>query len=97
MSELISIVEAAAQGIERLREPQWANPMDHLKIDIIDGKPGPWTHLYSPMNESLNGRDPFDILVVSMDYNAKRYELHTGPLPETEEYRAAVAEFNSVM
>jgi len=31
--ELISIRQAAKQGISRLRKPIWALPMDHLKID----------------------------------------------------------------
>lgn len=34
---LFSINEAARQGMERVRKPNWANKLDHLKIDIIDG------------------------------------------------------------
>jgi hypothetical protein len=37
----ISINEAANQGIGYLRKSVWAIPLDHLKIDILDGKPGP--------------------------------------------------------
>lgn len=58
MAELISIVEAAKRGICRLREPQWANARDYLKIDIIDGVPGPWAHLYSPANEIVGNKNP---------------------------------------
>jgi hypothetical protein len=73
MVKLISINEAAASGIERLCDPYWQIPEDHLKIDIINGKAGIWTHLYSPLNLELNGKDPFDIIVTDMDYNAKIY------------------------
>jgi hypothetical protein len=50
---LISVKEAAAQGIKRLRHPKWANPRDYIKIDIVDGEPGPWLRLYSPINISV--------------------------------------------
>jgi hypothetical protein len=58
---MISIVYAAANGVERVRKPIWANPLDHLKIDIVDGKPGPWLHLWCPFNKECNGRDPVDV------------------------------------
>lgn len=61
---MISINQAAAQGIDRLRQPIWANAEDYLKIDIIDGKAGPWGHLYSPINEAINGRNPVDMLLL---------------------------------
>ncbi len=61
---MISINQAAAQGIDRLRQPQWASAEDYLKIDIIDGKAGPWGHLYSPVNELINGRNPVDMLLL---------------------------------
>lgn len=61
---LISINQAAAMGIDRLRQPRWANLEDYLKIDIIDGKAGPWGHLYSPANEAVNGRNPVDMLLL---------------------------------
>ena len=82
----ISINEAAAKGITRLRKKVWATREDHLKIDIIDGKPGPWTHLFSPFNKECNGRDPVDILATNMDYNAKEFIPYSGPLPESDEY-----------
>lgn len=93
MSELLSIKDAAAQGIDRLRRPIWSNKLDHLKLDIIDGKPGPWTHLYCPFNKECNGRDPVDMLFISMDYDAKTFEPYTGPLPDSDEYKANVAAY----
>jgi hypothetical protein len=87
--ELISVAQAAEKGIERLRKQIWANQMDHLKIDIIDGKPGPWLHLYCPFNKECNGRDPVDTLGLGMDYDAKEFEPYTGPLPDSDEYKAA--------
>jgi hypothetical protein len=85
---LLSINQAAAQGVERLRLPIWANPLDHLKVDILEGQPGPWTHLFSPYNQPINGRDPMDVLCISMDYEKEQWEIYTGPLPTSDEYLA---------
>lgn len=95
--ELISIAQAAEKGIERLRKPIWANQMDHLKIDIIKGMAGPWLHLYCPFNKECNGRDPVDTLGLGMDYDAEEFEPYTGPLPDSDEYKAAQASFDGVM
>ncbi len=90
---LISIRQAAAQGISRLRMPQWVGKFDHLNIDIINDEPGPWAHLYSPSNTSINGRDPVDILCMvginglHVDPNEEAYEPHTGPTHESREYK----------
>ncbi len=62
--ELISINEAAARGIDKLRQPRWANQEDYLKIDIIEGKAGPWGHLYSPANMAINGKNPVDMMLL---------------------------------
>lgn len=96
-STLISIEDAAAAGIERLRLPVWANPLDHLKLDIIDGKPGPWTHLYAPFNKECNGRDPVDVLFMHMDYQAKDYLPYEGATPDSDEYKAAQAAYDRVL
>jgi len=85
--DLISIREAAARGIDRLRLPHWANALDHLKIDIIEKEPGPWTHLYSPMNVYMKSRDPVNILCINIDYDEKSYVSYTGPLPDSKEYK----------
>jgi hypothetical protein len=89
--KLISINEAAAAGIERLRYPKWVTPEDHLKIDIIDGKPGLWTHLFAPFNRECNGRDPVSIICTQMDYGAAEWEPYTGPISGSDEYKAAQA------
>jgi hypothetical protein len=95
MTELISINEAAVRGIERIRLPIWADPMDHIKIDIIDGKPGPWLHLWCPFNTECNGRDPQDIFIGSpmVDVEQPGFVPYTGPLPDSEEYKRRVASF----
>ena len=59
---LISMNEAAAQGIERICQPHWAFPTDYFKLDIIDGRLGPWVHLYSRMNETISQPNPQDVL-----------------------------------
>ena len=90
----ISIKQAATRNISRLRKPIWAMPEDHLKIDIINGEPGPWTHLFSPFNKECNGRDPVDIIFADMDYDAEIFIPYTGPLPNSEEYKAKAMSFS---
>lgn len=93
--ELISIVDAAAKGIKRVRQPIWADPMDHIKIDIIGGAPGPWLHLFGPFNKECNGRDPVDLLwpVWPLDVKAAEFVPYTGPLPDSQEYQARALSF----
>ena len=95
--KLLSIAQAAAAGIDRVRQPLWANPFDHLKIDIVGGQPGPWLHLFCPYNKQSNKRDPVDILwiVPPFIYNAsaEMFVPYTGPLPDSKEYKAEVAKF----
>jgi hypothetical protein len=88
--QLISIREAAKAGIWRVRQKQWINPLDHLLIDIMrDGTPGPWTHLYSPINRAISGRDPVSILATVVSYNAQEWLPYTGPVWESQEYQDA--------
>lgn len=91
--EAISLNEAASKGIERLRHPAWSTPMDHVQISIVDGKPAPWLRLYSPMNMRIFDRDPVELLATLNDtsFDVRNMLPYTGPLPESEEYRAASA------
>lgn len=94
LPKLISITQAAARGIDRVRKPNWANRLDHVKIDIVDGHGvGPWLHLWSPLNWLVNGHDPFDFLwavgPMKTDLDAAVFEAYTGPLPDSDEYKAA--------
>jgi hypothetical protein len=93
--ELISLHEAGQRGIERVRKPIWANPMDHLKIDLVPGGIGPWLHLWCPFNKQCNGKDPqsFLGLLGGADYNCKEWLPYTGPLPDSAEYKADVAKY----
>lgn len=64
MADLVSINEAAKRGIAKLRLDRWANPEDHIKIDVgSDGTLGPWVRLYSPANEILGQRNPQELLI----------------------------------
>lgn len=94
--ELMSIREAAAKGISLLRKPVWADPCAHMKIDIVDGEPGPWTHLYDPYNQELNGRDPVDVLCIQMDYDAQVFVQHVGPTHDSPEYHARAAQLEEL-
>lgn len=96
MTELISCNEAAARGITRLRKPNWKDPLDHLTIDIMDGKPGTWIHLWCPMNRSLNGRDPVDMLITDRgEYDDVEWLPYEGPLPDSDEYKNAVKQWST--
>jgi hypothetical protein len=97
MTELISLNQAAALGIKRICKPIWANPMDHFRLDIIQGKPGPWLHLFAPFNVECNGRDPIDILWIIQFGTAagddSEFVAYKGPLPDSDEYKAAQAKY----
>lgn len=92
--KLISCRQAVQQGIERLRKPNWSHPFDHIKIDIIDGELGPWIHLFSPLNNMINGNDPTSILWFNEDafanVDAEALIPYNGPPPDSEEYQAQV-------
>jgi hypothetical protein len=63
---LISVYEAAARGITTLRSPAWRDPDDHIEIDVVDGKIGPWFRLHSSSNEICGYENPRSILWISV-------------------------------
>lgn len=97
MSELISISEAAKLGINRLRLSKWATPEDHIKIDIINGKPGPWVHLYAPFNLECNGQDPVSVLSLGYDIFTAYWLPYDGPISGSKEYVAAQSRYAGVL
>jgi hypothetical protein len=95
MSKLISLKQAEALGIERVRKTIWANQLDHLHIGH-----GVWMHLYCPFNQECNGRDPVDMLKFQVDakeWETKEWEPYAGPLPDSEEYKTEVARFDGCL
>ena len=96
---LISINEAVKKNIDRVRLPIWANLLDHFKIDIVHERLGPWLHLYSPFNKECNGCDPVDIFLFDWieDLEAKEFEIYEGPLPNSQEYQEAVAQYEGAL
>jgi len=96
---LFSLNEAAARGVERVRQPNWSNPFDHIKIDLFkDGSHGPWIHLYAPFNKECNGRDPVDVIWIPppvgwIDPDVQSFYAYTGPLPDSDEYKAECAKY----
>lgn len=67
MHELISIRDAAAQGIKNVRLDKWANPADHIEIPILaDGSIGPWFKLWSPVNDVIGAPNPQTLLCTMM-------------------------------
>lgn len=86
-TELISIAEARHRGIARVRLPKWAIKLDHLLIGEL------WHLIYSPTNLGINGRDPIALLSLGMSDTERIYEPYTGPLPESDEYKAEERRF----
>jgi len=71
---------------------------DHIKIDIVDNKPGPWIHLFSPFNKECNGRDPVSMVCLDKEkLNKKEWLIYKGPLPGSPEYETAEASFKGVL
>jgi hypothetical protein len=95
---MISLNDAAAMGVTRLRKPIWANPLDHLQIHIHEGSMGPWIKLWSPYNPHCNGRDPVQFLCIEVvELEVKCFEPYTGALPDSDEYRAAIAKYDDLL
>lgn len=83
MADFISINEAASSGVDRIRLDRWANKYDHIQFDIIDGRPGPWFKLWSPLNEAMGQKNPQLILVLQMgDLNDKCWRPYLRPAPD---------------
>ena len=90
--KLLSINEAVAKGIAKVRKPIWAEPLDQLHIG-----PGIWMHLYCPSNKAINGRDPVDIMKIGYDMDEKVWVPHTWPGPDSDDYKAMAAQFDGAM
>lgn len=74
-TEMLSIRQAAKNGIDKLRRPIWALREDHIQIDLFEnGKFGPWVHIYSPVNDQINGKNPVDVLITEFDVDAVEWE-----------------------
>lgn len=80
---LISINEAIAQGIQRVRMPSWPSPCDHLRIDS-----SPLWQLYAPGKEYS---DAAQYRSSSTDHDHRAWQAYTGPLPHSAEYHEEAA------
>ncbi len=58
----MTVDEAVAKGIDKIRKPIWINKDDHIKLDIINGTRGPWVHFYSPVNVPVGNKNPVSII-----------------------------------
>ena len=68
----MTIQDALAQGITRLRRPMWANPNAYILIDK-----GPWAKLYDQPYQSLFG-EPTPQKVLHIHDDCVDYEPYTG-------------------
>jgi hypothetical protein len=94
---MISIDDAVEQGITRLRKPIWANRCDRVELLMFDGKRGINVRLWAPFNKECNGRDPVLLPVFGEDAAEKTFVPYDGPLPDSAEYQAEVAQFEGVL
>ena len=70
----MTIDDALAQGITRLRRPAWANPAAYILIDN-----SPWAKLYDrPTQEVID--EPTPQMVLRISDTCGDYEPYTGPL-----------------
>ena len=61
----MTLIEASQKGIDKVRKAIWANPEAYMKIDIVDGKLGPWGHLYDqPTQDALGVESPQNTLII---------------------------------
>ena len=75
----MTLQEAYIQGVERVRQPQWACSTTYLKLDLLPDSLGPWGHLYDPEIQILIGEPtPQNILIIWDKYD--KYEPYTGPI-----------------
>jgi hypothetical protein len=72
----MTLNQAVARGISKVRDPNWASPEDYILIDLIpDPKNpghfwhGPWLHLYSPLQPILGQPTPQEILFNSLNWD----------------------------
>lgn len=90
----MTLQEAVDKGVARLRQPQWVNDTDYIKIDILKGnKLGPWFHLYSPINKQIGNSNPLSHLWINFD-NATEYNMweeYKGPIDKAENIRITTA------
>lgn len=88
--KLITITEAAAQGITRLRLPHWVSELDFIEIA------GPLLRLWSPMNQHVNGRDPVTMTIGSFDRDSREWLPHQGPTETSPEYLERKSEWDTL-
>ena len=72
--KLMSLRQAAKEGVRLLRLPHWAFEDDHVEIDIIDGDLGPWIHFHCPTSCQVNGTlSKVDRLLVGVDLDKEEW------------------------
>lgn len=80
----MTIKEAAANGISRLRKPEWTDPNDYMRIDLVSGGMcGPWGHLYSSLQPHISEPTPQDVPLIG-DAGDSTWLAYEGPLHEQD-------------
>lgn len=78
----MTIAELAADGVERIRLPHWADDDDYLRIYIHAGGYGLIGDLYSPVQVLLGYDRPQSIMLVGE--NSDEWEAFTGDPADDE-------------
>ena len=86
-NDLISIEEAAASGIKRLKKPIWQSEYAHIELEIFDKTLGAWIKFYDPLNKMINGRDPVELSCLTLELSARAWEPYEGPAGGSKEYK----------
>ena len=83
-SGMMSMNEAVAKGITRLRDPNWPDDA-YVRIDLFRDGHGPWVHLYSPREQEAIGKPtPQDLLFSMFDWDAVDCLPYEGTLHESD-------------
>ena len=85
----MTLNEAARSGVSRVRDPQWANPGDYLKVHLIKNEDGtfhhgPWLNLYSPLQSVMGVPTPQSLLFTSVNWDEDGWDVYTGELNEED-------------
>lgn len=63
----MTLQQCAESGHDKVRKPYWAFATDYMRIDINNGRVGPWGHLFAAEQQEMLGQPtPQDILLVTL-------------------------------
>jgi hypothetical protein len=88
----MTISEALAQRVPRIRKPVWTNAHAYLRLPLLDdGQYGPWAELYDDVTQAevLDVRPGSQRLFVLPMLEEDGYEVYAGPVSPFEAHNFA--------